>query len=473
MTIADSGAPADTVTAATTQTGTPDGNSDGTPGTAGGGIDRLHPFDGLFLRAEHLDQIQDYAREFGAAVGRSGGPGVVEGFQVFIERGELQVGAGLAIDSAGRPLRSGRQVSLPLKTLKPENDTFWWVVVSRANWNYGDTAVQGLLCEDPCAGGTTNKQFTAEGVRIDLVPDTLPGLGAAKDSARRNLLASWLFGQEQKSDTPWLATPAALPADWEPPVVYGRPPVRLAVLIPIGNNPAQWVVDAWSARREVGAPPPERWWQGRLGMRPWNVFVAQILQFQAQLAEWRGDPAGAAVASAAAEEELAHTRAELMEIVEKAANTRSQVALAMKAKVEEAIENVGRRIADAQAAQALPQPPLAERGFGDLPPAGYLPVQVSSGGSAAAASGLHQEVVRLLGQQLNLRFCHGTPADIAAAVQQAQHRGRITLQSAADVDILVPVADFAGSGDLAATDGWTGGWVAFVRQNQLSCSSGR
>ncbi|MER7756237.1 hypothetical protein [Kitasatospora sp. NPDC097643] len=456
MTIADSGAPAGTAA----PTGTPDENSDGSPETAGGGIDRLHPFDGLFLRAEHLDRMQNYAQALSRAVGRSGGPGVVEGFQLSVDRGVLQVGAGLAIDSAGRPLRSGRQVSLSLKKLKPENDTFWWVVVSPADWQYGEAAVQGLLCEDPCTGGTTNRQFTAEGVRVALVPDTSPDLGAVQAARRRNWLASRLFAQEQRLDTPWLDTPSVLPSDWEPPIVYGRPPVRLGVVIPIGNDPTQWVVDTWTARREVGAPPPERWWQGQLGMRPWHVFVAQILQFQAQLAEWRGELADLA-ANAAAEEELARTRAELLEIVAKAATTRSQVALAMKAKVEEAIENVGKRIEEARAGQQQQPAPLVDRGFDELPPAGYLPVKADGG------QHLLREVPRLLGvgEQLPLRlhFCECTRADVAEAVQQAQHRDRIKIDSMADVDILIPVTGFG------ANDSWTGGWVAFARSRQRVC----
>ena len=50
--------------------------------SAGGGIVRLNPFDGLFLRAEHLEQLQAYARELTHALGQAGGTGVVHGYGV-------------------------------------------------------------------------------------------------------------------------------------------------------------------------------------------------------------------------------------------------------------------------------------------------------------------------------------------------------------------------------------------------------
>ncbi|KJS59590.1 hypothetical protein [Streptomyces rubellomurinus] len=447
-----------TAATAAASSGTPDENSAGTPDTAGGDIDRLHAFDGLFLRAEHLNRIQDYAREFASAIGRSGGPGVVEGYRVAVEQGALKVTGGLAVDAAGRPLRSRHEVTLPLKDLRAGADAFWWVEVSRLDWDYGDTAVQGLLCEDPCAGATTSKQFTAEGVRISLTADRATGLEEQFGVNRRNWLASRLFAAGQADDTPWLATPAVLPADWEPPVEYPRPPVRLALLIPVGPDVSQWIVDTWTARREVGAPPPERWWQGRLGMRPWNAYAAQILQFQDQLAQWRDPRAGgAAAAERAADTALAE---EIRRIVGMAQGARSRLALSMKEALERAAREDGAR-RDA----ALPAvPPLTERGFGDLPPAGYLPVQ-------SDRQRLEQEVRRVLGDRLDLRFCEASRADIAEAVQQAQHRDRIVLDSAAEVEVLVPVGPVGPVTASAVDGGWTGGWVAFVRSRQVSCWS--
>ncbi len=56
--------------------------------------------------------------------------------------------------------------------------------------------------------------------------------------------------------------------------------VPLAVLLQVDGR---WVVDTWTARRDIGAGSAEDTWRSRLGMRPWNVFMAQVLQFQDQL----------------------------------------------------------------------------------------------------------------------------------------------------------------------------------------------
>ncbi|HEY6145541.1 MAG TPA: hypothetical protein VIV13_04660, partial [Solirubrobacterales bacterium] len=58
------------------------------------------------------------------------------------------------------------------------------------------------------------------------------------------------------------------------------------------DGDAGWSVDVWAARRDRGDPSPARTWQYRLGMRPWDVYVAQILQFQAQLQDVGGDSSG-------------------------------------------------------------------------------------------------------------------------------------------------------------------------------------
>src|SRR5690242_20951449 len=85
--------------------------------TASSGIRRLNPADGLFLRSEHLNQMQTYSRELSLAVGIAGGTGVVYGYQLGLTGAELTVTPGLAIDTAGMPLRTGAPVSLQLDGL--------------------------------------------------------------------------------------------------------------------------------------------------------------------------------------------------------------------------------------------------------------------------------------------------------------------------------------------------------------------
>ena len=62
------------------------------------------------------------------------------------------------------------------------------------------------------------------------------------------------------------------------------------------------VFDVWTARRDAIATPPHEAWQERLGLRTWAVFIAQLLQFQAQLAALPGVAWGIDIGLPGAEE---------------------------------------------------------------------------------------------------------------------------------------------------------------------------
>ena len=49
------------------------------------------------------------------------------------------------------------------------------------------------------------------------------------------------------------------------------------------NGSAVTVLDEWTARRERVETPSRAYWAGRMELRPWPVFLAQVLQFQCQL----------------------------------------------------------------------------------------------------------------------------------------------------------------------------------------------
>ncbi|MER5731879.1 hypothetical protein ABT084_26675 [Streptomyces sp. NPDC002138] len=441
--------------------------SDGTPATAGGGIDRLNPFDGLFLRAEHLGRIQDYARELALAVGEAGGSGVAEGYEVSVRDGTLRVGGGLAIAPDGRPLRSQRLITLPLGGLTPGPNAFWWVEAVPATWPYGEAPVQGSYCDDPCSGaGTTRSPYSAEGVRIRLTEAAEPGLDNLPADHRRNWLASRLFAAERTEHSTWPYGPGStdLPTTWTPPTVTGKAKgVRLAVLTRAPGAAAAWQVDTWTARRERGAPPPYRYWQSRAGMRPWDVFMAQILQFQCQLAESTAAPAPAG--------------ADLQPLLEQLARLGRQTFLQSHTK-EQLGRELGLLIEGIDAGQLFgpgaadaSEPETLERlGITELPPAGYLPLAPDSGGGdtaslspspwrPAAAPG---RIETFLGPRVDVRYCSCSLADVARAVEEAQHRDRIPLDRPAAVDILVPT-DAEGR---TVTN-----WVAFVRRQQRFCYS--
>jgi hypothetical protein len=449
-------------------TGAPSAASDGTPTTAGGGIERLNAFDGLFLRAEHLNRIQDYALALARAVGQAGGPGLVEGFDVRIENDELVVDPGLAINFGGRVLRSRRVVTIPLEGREPTGvDTFWWVEVVGDQWGFGDAAVTGTLCDEPCAGGTSARLFIAEGVEVQLTEDTADGLGSQSFDRRRPWLASHLFAEEQHDAGYWPVNPQHKDSFEDlstlPQKVPASTPaaVRLAVLIPPPTSGGEFQVDVWTARRDRGDPPPTQFRQWRLGMRPWQVFVAQVLQFQAALADslpqlgfgaartWRDRVL----------RELGLVSAELPNVTKAKARDRLEV---LRREAAEGFTSELQRI------EVVLSKSLLELGFDELPPAGYLPYEPPTGEArelGGRVTGAKAEIDRLA-PGLDIRVCPCRPVDVAQAVQEAQHRDRIPLggeDPKPAVDVLVPVGD---DPSVPLFD-----WVAFVRRDGRQCET--
>lgn len=423
-----------------------------TSAIADGGIVRLNAFDGLFLRAEHLTAMQDYSLALALAIGTAGGSGVVAGFDTALKNGTLEVGPGLAIDPTGRPLPSRAKITLALDKLQPDADTFWFIEAIYASWPDGNEPVQGLVCDEPCAGGTTSQPYQVEGTLIRLTRASEPRLIGWRPEQKRSRLASRLFALEETAAGAWSRTPGQPGANlanrgWLPPPAQDvtERAVRLGVLIPDADL-NQWQVDVWAARRDHGASPPTRLWQWQLGMRPWDVYVAQILQFQDLL----GYSAG-----------VSFTATVLHQLDAIAAN----IPLERQTKARSAQLVTGLRdfIASrdpaGQALLAGQTSSLPARGIDELPPAGFLPYQ-------GALEDAGQAMEQLLGNGVRIRVCTCRPADVAQAVQQAQHRDRVplgNLEHPADVDILVPVTDDT---EQPAFD-----WVAFARREEITCGT--
>ncbi|MFC8662296.1 hypothetical protein [Streptomyces sp. NPDC057199] len=431
------------------QVSEPGPGSDGTEATAGGGVERIKAFDGLFLRAEHLNRIQDHARALAESVGEAGGPGAVEGFTVTVADGSLHVGAGHAVTTSGVPLRSDRLVTLPLTGLRRAEHGFWWVEAVPASWQYGEAPVQGASCDDPCSGsGTTRRLYEVQGVRIRLTEATAHGLEQQDPERRRNWLAAWQFERERLAVGAWPYGDEAadLPRRWAPPKVAGKPEgVRLAALLQHGGPAKAWETDTWIARRDRGAPPPERYWQARLGMRPWDVFIAQVLQFQDQLADATGAPGR--LRSGGSPDLVAR---ELKRIKAKGL-TKAK----LLGEMTQLIEDIDAGGLTGPPAADKGVRPLCELGFDEVPPAGYLPV--THGGDDDAMGTVRSQVETYLGDELLKRYCVCALPDVAQAVQEARHRDRIRLSEQVDVDILVPVE----TRENPSTQ-----WVAFVRRDQ-------
>ena len=439
------------------------GNGEGNDAgpVAAGPIVRLNPTDGLFLKAEHLNQMQDYARALSLAIGLGTGSGVVYGYGLEINNSTLTATAGLAINPSGHPLQTSELLRISvasddLPALDP--DGFWVVEIIPDSDTTGTENAYGAVCADPCEGVDSIAPWARYLVRLRLRPDILTGLDAHPD-VRRNWLASAYFERERRKGQPWLMPGERLPGapgtvapltsrPWAEP---GAEPTDVAV--PLGvlvRIDGELVLDTWTARRELSGPPGERRWDGHLARRSWPIFLAQVLQFQDQL---RSE----SLASAGISKSLVVDRR--AEAVEKYIASIPPAVANWEAVKELKATWFG---AEAPYEVSATGQTLPEVGVTELPPAGYLNFTVAGVEGRA-------EVSRVFADTVDLRFCEVRADYVAGAVQAAQHLDRIPLDPASDprpqVDILVP----SRSADLDGLTTDEYGWVAFVRNSSADC----
>lgn len=431
--------------------------------TALDGFRALNPSDGLFLRAEHLDVIQSYAQSLALATAAASGTGVVHGLGVTLakDHGSLQVTPGLAVGPSGRLLRLSSLLKVPLdEKVRParKDDGFWLVELHRAEGTSGSAKVYGSLCDDG-SGSQTVHPWRDEGVEARLVPDTLPGLDGTPADLRRSWLASAYFERERGRGGPWL-----VPGRKNAPVdsLSGRDWADTTALPPEGGVPLgvlqwvedQWVLDVWTARRLLDTTAAHATWRQRLAMRPWSVFLAQMLQLEDQLAGSGGlgnlDPKQLVVLDVEVEEAL---RRPVERFIKEIAATPVVSWHQYKDLLEAARAPLPQR-GTVRAARSL-------RGLGlvELPPAGYLEVDETR-------SDLMELMAEFFGQQVDLRRRDLRADQVAAAVERAQHADRIPLEeyrSRPQVDLLVP-SEPAEKAELYAA---AYGWVAFARRPPL------
>lgn len=438
--------------------------ADATTGPYGPGpITRLHAVDGLFLRATHLNGMQDYALALSRAVGIGLGRGVAYGYQVSLTGNELRASAGLAFTDTGDPLQTDDTLTFSLAGLPARGQHGYWLIVLEG----GDQQVDyekayGSVCADPCDGSTTIRPWQQSVVRLRLVARTLPGLDDEVPRRRRSLLASRYFDEERCAALPWLVPDATdravdrlLAHPWTeggtvPGPLAGQVPIGVLLQGDDGDQVGPFVVDQWTARRELAGPPGEVRWAGHLAMRPWSVLLAQVLQFADQLRDSRlSVPPVVKQAvdnpwAAVWEEFQAHNR-----IASKLGRTE--------------LARLQRGFAEAGAPfVAVGDPTPLPDVFVELPPAGYL------GPVADGAEG-EDTIRRMFGDAVSLHFCQVRADAVAGAVQAAQHLDRIPLdglgKATPEVDILVPSV----RADLPTTVARSYGWVAFVRSTVRHC----
>jgi hypothetical protein len=417
--------------------------------TATGGIRRLNPADGLFLRSEHLNQMQAYSRELALATGIAGGTGVAYGYQLSLTGTELTVTPGLALDAAGMPLRTGAPVTLQLEGLATPAGRFWLVeVIADRAVPSDNEPVYGNLCGDPCSGDSI-QPWLDDAVRVQVsARDTLPGLASvASGNPARNWLASAYFEQERRAGPPWLtpdqsgAVASILGLAWsgaQPPAapgVLGEPAgngVPLGVLFRVDES---WQLDVWTARRDLVQTVPRAAWEWRLGLRPWSVFLAQVLQFQDHLADLPPD-------------------GQLGEAVLGNAEDFYETVLQEAPRSRRAVQQLWDKWQQ-QHTKPLTEGSLLSHGFSELPPAGFLPYPT---GKAALAD----QVQAIFGPNVTVRLHHNSADAAVRAVSDAQHLDRIPLdQPAATPAVDVWIPDTAA--DLPAVFTPSYGWIAFTR----------
>ena len=423
-------------------------------------IARLNPFDGLFLRAVHLQQIQFYTQALARALGVAGGPGVVYGYGLALASapGEptarLDVQPGLAVGADGRILLSESTISVDLPG--PGETLAWRVDLAGKDELFGHENSYGDICVDPCEAAVGTAPFVREAVDVQLTPVSVPASLDPGAPAFRNRVASWYFEQERLAGDPVIAASDRDPVDgqgrpltgvnWAAPTGSAPGPVGIGLLL---RTAAGFVLDVWAARRDRVQTPPETGWMGRLAMRPWPVFIAQLLQFQDQLGSAWPDPGGPATpgtpVGTSVRSDVSNQLTEALRLMQ----TR---------KLREPTDLLEGALAvlrgDKPAASVTS---LVDLGFDDLPPAGYLPAQRGR---------LAERICQLFPMETGIVFNEYRADTIVELVARAQHADRIPLTRDGGgvwpprIEIMVPVPEpYTGGNDLQTTRSW----IAFRR----------
>lgn len=452
-------------------------------------LTRLHYFDGKFLKADALAQEQAYHRTQVRLSNLAGGWGVVNGLGVGLAGDQLTVGGGLAITPAGHFVLTVGDVQAKVSDLlkvatasvtpggnaefgecagKPAGGVqetaslgLYEITVGPIEGLCGNEPVYGALCESACVSDSRHP-YWREGLVLRLRPITLklPTSVAVPFSNvhLRNRVASAYFAVEPGSTPPALNASGLASGVWcQPASLYGRDEVVIGLLAREGG--VNRVIDAWSGRRERMEAQARGYWQGRMAMRPWNVFLAQILQFQCQLSGVFSDSdvvvtvpdncdqIRAVLDDARKEiEALQKTYAEstkkLVEALAGGKPTQAQakeLADQVQGSYAELFE-LSEKLSGVEAGQgALPANRLLlNSGFVQLPPAGYLPVQPGK-------TPLQEQLQRLFGEGVRL-YLRAARADVLPhLLEEAQHMERISLtkgldqpNALEDVEIFVP-----------------------------------
>jgi PAS domain-containing protein len=465
----------------------------------------LNYFDGKFLRAEDLQAEKMYFRTLSQLSNKAGGAGVVHGFDLARLAGDrLQLGPGLAIDGDGRVLFMPEETDVSIPELIAQStaqstvkaDTMgvggadfaecevatgeagvtaipgvglYLIGIAHAEALCGHEDVYGKLCEEACVT-SSQRPYRIEGVVLRAVPLTLqtplPTSTAVTLSQihLRSRVASAYFADEALrvghliskaglGSAVWCAGAAAASGGFVPLGVLAR------------SGLATLFLDAWTARRERVDAQPRRYWQWRMMMRPWDVYLAQILQFQCQLRDAWTAPVQSGDDPCEEWRKLVLEAGSVMEQLEAYYKLTSEKLA--EAGLGGAFDPksfggyaqlqalLGKLVSAKDTITLLPSSQvLISRGIVELPSAGYLPVVPGS------VVTVNEQVRAMMGEGVDLRFCVVRPDFVAHALEEAQHMQRISLLKGLDnknaleeVDILVPDGEIEGDPQSRGT-GW-------------------
>jgi len=461
---------------------------------------RLNYFDGKFLRASDLELEQTYLRQLVAISNQGLGAGVVYGYDTTLGSGDtIQIGPGLAIEPSGKvllmqgtvtqsiqslidaskkvaaaaPDASGKagsgtfsdcvQVAAPPPTTVIAVSDIYVIVICSAEALCGQADVYGKLCEEACVTGT-DRPYRLDGVVLRAIPlqlvtpfPTSKAVAIDSDLYLRSKVAHSWYADELLKHPNAISRSGLLSTVWCLGAGYDSSccEVPLALIARAGSTTT--FLDAWTVRRERMEAPARRYWQWKMMMRPWNVFLAQILQFQCQLAElFEGivTPGNRATDPCVNERQALGEAGQLIEELRSGLATYRSSTTVLSSEQPALMSLSLTRISDLQdkisallkagGATQYKDRILIRGGIIELPPAGYLPVM--NGTSVS----VNDQVRALLGEGLDLRFCIATADFIAHEVEKAQHMDRISLLQGLDdptnkprVDIIVPDGQIA------------------------------
>ncbi len=430
---------------------------------------RNHWFDGKFLRADDLARDQEYHRSALRLANQAGGFGVVHGLEVSLHRSEIRVQPGLGVTADGELLMLGSVLSVGVEALiaaslveapagsgtagasgapaapAPGSGAFGPCVSAStaappaalaSGWRLyrltlaphralcGFEDVVGALCERACVS-ERQRPYQMEGVRLRARAESLPlppRPGFEVDGRHaRSRIASALFAREDGATAPLPDNGGRLLG---PAWCSGAPhaagnELTLGYLVR-GAGTADFI-DLWAGRRERFAPQAPGYWERRTRRRPHADFMAQVAQFQCQLAGLLKDGAPPVDEGGDCEALRGLVR-----------NLQTQLAQALGSNDPETVDwtqatsvatmkRLGAFVKQAASAmQGAPDRVLLERGIVEVPPAGFLPV------SPNGAPVLRQ-VQALLGPGVQLQLCSAPLDAIGHLFEEAQHSARSSL----------------------------------------------